>query len=654
MQLRSRLARALGAALLLTGVVAGAATSASAASGAPVLAAEGPVRSFTSAGTFVTWGQGFRPPTNMTVASVALLQTNQPYTPGKVALDILTPSGTVLATGSGQTVPDGAYGGYNFSRLNLDAPVALTGGTSYVLRIRGIAGAQMGIGAISDVLPNGSMFNYYDSTFNYQYVNLDFGLRMYAEPAVVAPTITVPADQTVEANTTAGATTSLSVSASQGGTPITPVCSPALNSRFPLGTTTVSCVATAPSGTTASKSFKVTVRDTSAPVLALHDITAEATSSGGANVSYTASATDVADPAPAVNCSAPSGSTFGLGTTTVSCTARDASGNTSAPSSFHVVVADTTAPVLVLGDVVAEASSGAGAAVGYAVSATDVVDPSPSVSCDRAAGSTFGLGATKVSCTATDHSGNSSTGSFTVTVADTTAPVLVLGDVVAEASSGAGAAVGYAVSATDGVDASPSVSCDRAAGSTFALGASTVTCTATDHSGNTSTGSFTVTVADTTAPVFGSLADQTVDAATSAGSSVTFTADAHDAVDVAVVATCSPASGTTFGIGTTSVVCTATDHAGNTAATGFTVTVRGAAEQLQALAAAVTGVGPGGSFTSKVQGIQALVAAGDRAGARAALKAFSNEVKAQSGKKLSAATAAALLADAERISTILA
>ncbi len=59
----------------------------------------------------------------------------------------------------------------------------------------------------------------------------------------------------------------------------------------------------------------------------------------------------------------------------------------------------------------------------------------------------------------------------------------------------AGAAVTWtAPTATDIVDAAPSVACLPASGSTFAVGSTTVTCTATDASGNTATGSFAVRV----------------------------------------------------------------------------------------------------------------------------------------------------------------
>lgn len=74
-------------------------------------------------------------------------------------------------------------------------------------------------------------------------------------------------------------------------------------------------------------------------------------------------------------------------------------------------------------------------------------------------------------------------------------PVLVLpSSQTVNARSPAGAIVSYVVSADDAVDPSPVVSCAPASGSTFAIGAATVSCTASDAAGNEARGSFTVRV----------------------------------------------------------------------------------------------------------------------------------------------------------------
>jgi len=115
------------------------------------------------------------------------------------------------------------------------------------------------------------------------------------------------------------------------------------------------------------------------------------------------------------------------------------------------------------------------------------------VSCSPASGSTFALGTTTVNCSVTDSGGLTATGSFTVTVQDTTPPSLNLpGNITVEA--GKPAAVTYTATATDLVDGPVPVSCSPASGSTFALGTTTVNCSATDAHHNTATGSFAVSV----------------------------------------------------------------------------------------------------------------------------------------------------------------
>ena len=97
------------------------------------------------------------------------------------------------------------------------------------------------------------------------------------------------------------------------------------------------------------------------------------------------------------------------------------------------------------------------------------------------------------------------------------------------------------------------------------------------------------------------------------------------------------------------MTCTASDGAGNIGYGSFTVLVKGAAGQLTDLLAQVAGVGPGNSLSAKVQIIQAKVAAGDQASACGALGAFVNEVKAQTGKKISPLQASQLIAVANNI-----
>ena len=321
----------------------------------------------------------------------------------------------------------------------------------------------------------------------------------------------------------------------------------------------------------------MTVEDTTPPVLTLPaDITVEGNTTGGANVTVpAASATDIVDPAPVVVCLPPSGF-FPLGETEVTCTAEDTSGNIGT-ASFTVTVEDTTPPILTLpADITAEATSPAGAPVGFTATATDIVDPAPVVDCVPASGTVFPLDDTTVNCTAIDAEGNVTGGSFTVTVEDTTPPILTLpANITAEATSPAGAPVGFTATATDIVDPAPVVDCVPASGTVFPLGTTTVNCTASDAEGNITGGSLTVTVEDTTPPVLSVPADIEVDATSRAGAVVNYPpATATDAVGVVSGPTCTPPSGSTFPIATTVVTCEASDAAGNVGSDTFTVEVK--------------------------------------------------------------------------------
>jgi hypothetical protein len=221
-----------------------------------------------------------------------------------------------------------------------------------------------------------------------------------------------------------------------------------------------------------------------------------------------------------------------------------------------------------------EATSADGAVVTYQASATDLVDGAVPVTCTPGSGGAFRLGVTSVTCSAMDKAGNTTSGSFTVTVQDHTTPRFDLpGDMTVEATSPAGATVIYPASATDLVDGPVPVRCTPASGEPFPLGVTTVTCSATDRAGNSATGGFTVTVRDGTSPVLELPKDMTVEATTRDGATVPYPASATDAVDGPVPVACTPASGSLFQVGVTTVTCSATDRAGNTAKGGFTVTV---------------------------------------------------------------------------------
>jgi hypothetical protein len=417
-----------------------------------------------------------------------------------------------------------------------------------------------------------------------------------------APVLTLPSNITKEA--TAAATPVTFVTSAldyvSGSTAVT--CTPASGTTFVVGTTTVNCTSKDAANNTASGSFTVTITDTTAPTLALpSNITKEATGPTGATASFTATATDLASGVTAVTCTPASGSVFPIGVNTVSCQSTDTHTNT-ATGTFTVTVQDTTAPVVTVpSNITKEATSASGATASFTTSATDIVSGSTAVTCAPASGATFALGVTTVNCQSTDSHSNTGTASFTVTVKDTTAPVLTLSaNLTQEATGPSGAAVSFAASASDLVSGSTAVTCTPASGATFALGTTTVNCNTKDAANNASSGSFTVTVRDTTAPALTLPANITQEATSATGAVVSYVATANDLVSGVTAVTCTPASATKFAIGVTTVTCNSTDTHANTATGSFTVTVRDTTAPVLALPSNITSeaTGPGGAPVS--------------------------------------------------------
>lgn len=347
---------------------------------------------------------------------------------------------------------------------------------------------------------------------------------------------------------------------------------------FPLGETTVTVTAIDEAGNLSQEAYTVTVRDTTPPTIpVIADVVEEATGPDGALVNFTLpTASDIVDPSPTISALPAAGTQFALGETTVSVTAKDFSGNESTRT-FKVIVRDTTPPTLSLpADMTVEGNTLGGAIVSFTATSNDIVDGSVTVNCTPASGSTFGLGETTVECSATDAAGNTATGSFKVTIEDTTAPTIdgTPSDMVVEATGPSGATVNFVYpTATDIVDGSVSVSRSHDSGDTFPLGDTTVTFTATDASTNTATTSFKITVRDTTPPTLSLPTDITQTASSSLGNVVSFTATAFDIVDGNVPVVCTPPSGLVFPLGTTIVSCIATDTAGNMATGSFSVKI---------------------------------------------------------------------------------
>jgi hypothetical protein len=368
-----------------------------------------------------------------------------------------------------------------------------------------------------------------------------------------------------------------------------------------------------------------TAPDMTAPVLsgvpASFTVTAGTTS--GATVTYALpTASDPDDAAGPVTCTPPSGSIFPMGDTTVTCTSTDTHGNKGS-ASFTVTVVAVAAVVPVVVNETITVMDDVTVLMAVQVLATEAI-------------------------TLTD--------SPTVVALDITAPVIsgLPGPLTTEATGSGGAIVKFPQpTATDPDDAAGPVTCAPASGSTFALGTTTVTCQSTDAHGNTGSATLTVHVVDTTPPTLTLPSTITVDATSAAGAVVTYTASASDSVSGAVAASCAPASGSTFPMGTTTVGCSARDGQGNTATGSFAVTVLSPTQMIEQLIAVATVDG----LQQALKLLQNAVSSLDRSTASAAcgqVSAFVNQVQAQTGKTLTPDKAALLLKQAADIKGALA
>jgi hypothetical protein len=113
------------------------------------------------------------------------------------------------------------------------------------------------------------------------------------------------------------------------------------------------------------------------------------------------------------------------------------------------------------------------------------------------------------------------------------------------------------------------VTCNPASGSCFPVGTTTVTCS---ESGGANC-SFTVTVTDNTPPRITCPADMTALQNSASGAVVNFAPPTASDNCPGVTTACTPASGSVFPLGKTTVTCTATDASGNVASCSFQVTV---------------------------------------------------------------------------------
>ena len=339
---------------------------------------------------------------------------------------------------------------------------------------------------------------------------------------------------------------------------------------FPLGTTTVTWTATDSSENTVTATQRVTVQDTTNPYFdasSLQFITAEATGRFTPLDIETLTAFDIVDPSVTVTHNMPD--SFPLGITIVTWTARDSSGNMAIYNQF-VVINDRTSPDITAPDDTVIEATGLLTLVNLGTAtAADLVDTTPTITND--APTSFPIGTTTVTWTATDDFHNSATDIQLVTVQDTTDPVLMLPADITKEATGILTMVDIGTATvTDNVD---SITATNDAPDSYSLGETLITWTATDNSGNTATAIQRVTVQDTTNPTITAPPDINAEATGQLTTIELGSPTVSDIVDSNVAVTSD--APTSFPIGTTTVTWTAIDSMGNSATATQIVTIRG-------------------------------------------------------------------------------
>jgi peptidoglycan/xylan/chitin deacetylase (PgdA/CDA1 family) len=264
---------------------------------------------------------------------------------------------------------------------------------------------------------------------------------------------------------------------------------------------------------------------------------------------------------------------FARGTTLVTWTATDASGN-AARCQQTVTVVDNEAPSISCPSDVTVNTGGACAASGVTLGQPTVSDNCPGVSATNDAPATFPVGMTIVTWIAVDTSSNSNTCQQLVTVVDNHVPTLVCPSTV---TVNANTSQCFASSVNLG---QPTISnnCGVAtltnnAPATFAVGTNTVTWMVVDSNGSSNTCPQTVVVIDNQPPTIDCPSDVTVDPdpGESFASHVNF--GQPTASDNCAVGSVSSNAPSVFDRGSTLVTWMATDAAGNQSSCQQTVTV---------------------------------------------------------------------------------
>src|SRR6185436_15172449 len=222
------------------------------------------------------------------------------------------------------------------------------------------------------------------------------------------PTLHLPANSTIDGNTTGGATAAYTVTASdaEDAVPPTPTCSPAVGDVLPVGTNTINCTVTDTGRLTTTGSFTITARNTGPTLHLPADSTLDGNTTGGATAAYVVTASDIEDAvAPTPLCSPAVGSVLPVGANTITCIATD-SGRQMTTGSFTITVRNTPPTLHLPPDSTIDGNTTGGATAAYDVTASDIEDAvAPTPSCSPAVGAVLPVGPNTIDCSVTDTNG---------------------------------------------------------------------------------------------------------------------------------------------------------------------------------------------------------------------------------------------------------
>ena len=378
-----------------------------------------------------------------------------------------------------------------------------------------------------------------------------------------------------------------------GTVTVTQTSGPAHGSLLTVGSYVIAYTATDGNGNSDICSFTINVIDTEDPTITCPGNIISATTDPG-TCGWTSPAGSLTPLLVTSNCAAtvgwsvqnPNGSlntgssdisgyTFATGQSVVTYTVTETASGQNWSCSFTVNVADNEAPAIsgCLADTTISSDAGiCGASFSWtAPTASDNCTLS-SFTSTHTPGAVFPVGTTTVTYTAVDSSGNITTCSFTVTVNDTEAPVIAdcpADIVVSNDSSLCSAVVNWtAPTATDNCGAVLSVTSSHQPGDVFPTGTTTVTYTFTDAAGNQQVCRFNVTVNDTEAPVSLNCPSDI----NSCNEFISWTPPSFsDNCSSILNISSNYTPGSLFPVGSTLVVYTATDAAGNSSSCSFYV-----------------------------------------------------------------------------------